>query len=143
LADYGASYRLFKEAGIEIVAVSVDPPERSAALRRDLGIEFLVLSDISRETITGWGLLNTREKGGIAFPATFVIDRDLLVRFSEFEDTLRRVPPREMLAYVKTMNLEGGESVPARRSINPLRMFIRALVSGFRHGVRVKQGRDA
>jgi peroxiredoxin len=143
LADYGAGYHLFKEAGLEVIAVSVDPPERSAALRRDLGIRFPVLSDVSRETITRWGLLNTGEKGGIAFPATFVIDHGLLVRFSTLEDTLKRVPPSEMLAYVKTMNLEGGVSGPVKRGISPGTMFIRAVVNAFRHGVRVKQRRKA
>ena len=79
-------------------------------MRADLGIEFPVLSDLSRETITKWGLLNTSEKGGIAFPATFLLDRGLLVRFSTTEDTSRRVPAREMLAFVKTMELEGDAS---------------------------------
>ncbi|MBV8357009.1 MAG: peroxiredoxin family protein [Deltaproteobacteria bacterium] len=105
MADYARSYQLFKQAGIEVIAVSVDPPERSAAMRRELEIEFPVLSDVIRETITRWGLLNTREKGGIAFPATFLIDRALLVRFSTVENTSRRVPAEAMLAFVKTMEL--------------------------------------
>jgi peroxiredoxin len=140
LTDYASSYRSFKQAGVEVIAVSVDPPERSAAMRRDLGIEFPILSDASREAITRWGLLNTREKGGIAFPATFLIDHDLRVRFSATEGTSRRVPASEMLAFVKTMELEGEASTPLKRSINPGIMFLRALINGFRHGVRVRHG---
>lgn len=140
MADYAKSYQLFKQAGIEVIAVSVDPPERSAAMRRDLGIEFPVLSDISREIITSWGLLNTGEKGGIAFPATFLIDRGRIVRFSTAEHTSRRVPASEMLAFVKTMKLEGDASAPPKRSINPGIMFLRAVVNAFRHGVRVRRG---
>jgi alkyl hydroperoxide reductase subunit AhpC len=109
-------------------------------MRRDLGIQFPVVSDISRETITRWGLLNIREKGGIAFPATFLIDRGLLVRFSSVEDTARRIPASEMLAFVKTIELEGDASAPIRRSINPGTMFFRAIASAFRHGVRVRGG---
>jgi peroxiredoxin len=140
LADYASSYHFFKQVGIEVIAVSVDPPERSAAMRRDFGIEFPVLSDISRETITRWGLLNTSEKGGIAFPATFLIDRGLLVRFSTAEDTSRRVPGSEMLAFVKTMEVEGDASAPIKRRINPGVMFLRAVVNAFRHGVCVRRG---
>ncbi|MBV8452992.1 MAG: peroxiredoxin family protein [Deltaproteobacteria bacterium] len=139
MAGYARSYQLFKQAGIEVIAVSVDPPERSAAMRRDLEIEFPVLSDLRRETITRWGLLNTREKGGIAFPATFLIDRALLVRFSMVEDTSRRVPARAMLAFVKAMELEGDASAPIKRRISPGYWFIRAIAHAFRHGVRVRR----
>jgi peroxiredoxin len=137
LADYARSYQLFKDAGCEVIAVSVDPPERSAAMCRDLGIEFPVLSDVNRQIITNWSLLNTREKGGIAFPATFLIDHGLLVRFSAAEHTSQRVPASEMLGFVKTMVLEGRTSAPRKRSINPGTMFFRAIINGFRHGVRV------
>jgi peroxiredoxin len=140
LAGYAASYHLFKQAGIEVIAISVDPPKRSAAMRRDLEIQFPLLSDTSREIIAQWGLLNTREKGGIAFPSTFLIDRGLLVRFSTAEDTSRRVPASDMLEFVKTLELEGHASAPISRSINPGILFLRAIVSAFRHGVRVRSG---
>lgn len=140
MADYAASYRLFQQEGVEVVAISVDPPETSAAMRRALGIEFPVLSDSNRETITKWGLLNANEKGGIAFPATFLIDRGRLVRFSETEETLRRVAAGAMLTFVKTREQEGDVSAPHQRSINPGSMFIRAIANAFRHGVRVKPG---
>jgi alkyl hydroperoxide reductase subunit AhpC len=107
---------------------------------RDLGIEFPVLSDRNRETISKWGLLNTSEKGGIAFPATFLIDRSLAVRFSTVEETLRRVPAPEMLAFVRTMGLEGGASAPLKRSVNPGLMFLRAIANAFRHGIRIRHG---
>lgn len=88
-------------------------------MRRDLGIKFPVLSDSNRETITKWELLNANEKGGIAFPATFLIDRGRVVRFSAVEETLRRVPAREMLAFIKTMELEGDALPPIKQRINP------------------------
>jgi peroxiredoxin len=139
LADYGAIYRLFKQERVEVTAISVDPPERSAAMHRDLRLEFPVLSDSNRETIIRWGLLNANEKGGIAFPATFLIDRGLLVRFSMVEDTLRRVPAHAMLAFVKTMELEDDASAPIKQRINPGYWFIRAIAHAFRHGIRVRR----
>jgi peroxiredoxin len=139
LADYASSYRLFKQAQVEVAAVSVDPAERSAAMCRDLGIEFPVLSDGSRETITEWGLLNLNEKGGIAFPATFLIDRGLVVRFSTLEETTRRVPARSMLAFVKALELKGDASPPIKQHVSPGLWFVRAIANAFRHGVRVKR----
>jgi peroxiredoxin len=140
LADYASSYHLFKQAGIEVLAISVDPHDRSAAMRHDLRIEFPLLSDLSRETITKWGLLNRHEKGGIAFPATFLIDRGLLVRFSTTEDTSKRVQADQMLEFIKSVQLEAGAAAPGMRRIAPGIMFLRAIVNSFRHGIRVRQG---
>ncbi len=108
-------------------------------MRRDLGIEFPVLSDTKREIITGWGLLNAAEKGGIANPATVLIDRELRVRFSSAEGVARRVPAREMLAFIGTIKAVGDAPKPPVRSINPGLMFMRAVGNAFRHGVRVKR----
>ena len=134
MADYAAAYDQFVAAGADVVAISVDPPERSAALRDDLAIRFALLSDSTRKTITDWGLLNAHEKGGIAIPATFLIDPGLRVRFSSAEEIARRVPASEMLALIRNE-----PSKPKMRGVNPGVMFIRAIGNAFRHGVRVKR----
>ncbi len=139
MADYASSYQSFKEHDTEVVAISVDPPATSAAMRRDLQIEFPVLSDTRREVITEWGVLNAAEKGGIAVPSTFLIDRDLRVRFSSAEGIARRLSAREMIAFVETMKAVGDAPTPPARSINPGLMFMRALSNAFRHGVHVKR----
>ena len=118
-----------------MVAISVDPPERSAAMRRDLGLDFPVLSDSPREVISTWGLLNASEKGGIAFPATFLIDCNLTVRFSSAEEGVtRRVPASEMLEMVRALKA-GRSALPRTKTIRPGRMFIRAVLNGLRRGV--------
>jgi peroxiredoxin len=139
LAEYVSWYKSFKEHDTEVAAISVDPPATSSAMRRDLGIEFPVLSDTRREVITGWGLLNAAEKGGIAIPATFLIDRDLRVQFSSAEGIMRRVSAREMLAYLGTLKAVGDAPKPPARNINPGLMFMRAVSNAFRHGVHVKR----
>jgi len=102
-------------------------------VRDDLKIRFPILSDPTRKTIIGWGLLNANEKGGIAIPATFVVDPGLRVRFSSAEEIARRVPASEMLDYIR------GATNPRMRGVNPGVMFIRAIGNAFRHGVRVKR----
>jgi peroxiredoxin len=139
LADYAAVYREFRNEGSEVAAISVDPPERSAAMRRDLGVEFPLLSDNSRELITRWGLLNAGEKGGIALPATFLIDRTLTVRFSSAgEGVMRRVPACEMLEMVRALKA-GRSAEPRSKTVNPGLMFIRAVINGLRYGVTAKR----
>ena len=84
MADYARVYKDFRAAGAEVVAISVDPPDRSAGLRSDLSIPFPLLSDSNRATIIEWGVLNAAEKGGIAIPATFLIDRERKVRLARW-----------------------------------------------------------
>jgi peroxiredoxin len=136
LADYGSKYDEFLAAGVDIVAISVDPPERSATMRDDLQIRFPILSDTTRKTIIEWGLLNANEKGGIAIPSTFLIEPGLSVRFASTEGIASRIPASEMLALVCEPL---GAKTPAMRGINPGLMFVRAIGNAFRHGVRVKR----
>ena len=138
MADYAPLYSEFKKAGAEVVALSVDPPERSAALRGDLQLPFPILSDRSRKVITEWGLLNPREKGGIAIPATILIDRGGIIRLREQENTLARVPPAKMLEYVRALTNDPATQSPKARGVSPGLMFLRAIANGFRHGTRVK-----
>ena len=139
MADYVSSYARFREHDTEVAAISVDPPATSASMRHDLSIEFPVLSDTRREVIDEWGVLNSAEKGGIAIPSTFLIDRDLRVRFSNSEGIARRVSAREMLAFVGKLKAAGEAPKPPARSINPGLMFMRAVSNAFRHGVNVKR----
>jgi peroxiredoxin len=136
LADYAKLYNDFRKAGVEVAAISVDPPERAAAMRKDLGITFPILSDRSRATIIEWGLLNENEKGGIANPATFLIDRDCKIRLAKVEEMMMRIEPREMLDFVRATPTATA-SVPRARGVNPAAMFLRAMANGFRHGVKV------
>jgi peroxiredoxin len=139
LADYVSSYASFKEHDTEVAAISVDPPATSGSMRRNLGIEFPVLSDTTREVITKWGVLNSAEKSGIAIPSTFLIDRGLRVQFSSAEGIARRVSAREMLAFVGTFKAVGDAPKPPARALNPGLMFMRAVGNAFRHGVHVKR----
>lgn len=139
MADYAKAYKDFRVAGAEVVAISVDPSDRSASLREDLSIPFPLLSDSNRATIIEWGVLNAAEKGGIAIPATFLIDRERKVRLASVEDMMMRIEPREMLNFVRAMP-SGDASAPRARGVNPAMMFLRAMTNGFRFGVNVKRG---
>lgn len=139
MADYAKLYKDFRSAGAEVVAISVDPPDRSAGMRKDLAIPFSLLSDGNRATIIEWGVLNTNEKGGIAIPATFLIDRERKIRLAGVEDMMMRIEPRAMLDFVRAIP-SGNAAAPRARGVNPATMFLRAMANGFRYGVNVKRG---
>lgn len=95
----------FKAAGVRPVAISVDSPEVSRDLSTKAGYTFTLLSDPSAEVIGRYHLLH---KGGgpdghdIARPAEFLLDRDRVVRWTNFTEDVRvRARADEMLQAAK------------------------------------------
>ena len=101
--------------GLGLAAVSYDSPEILSAFSRQHGITFLLLSDVGSETIKRYGILNTvaaeaigpnakdpavsedvrkyvsgaganARMVGMAFPGTFILDRDGRVTSRFFEE---------------------------------------------------------
>jgi thioredoxin-dependent peroxiredoxin len=137
LADYSEHLDDFRKAGAELLAISVDDATRAEPVRQELGLEFPLLCDTSREVVKKFALLNSKEKGGIAFPATFVIDRDRVVRFRALEDVASRVSVDQLLVLVR--ELERGiepQTKPRKHGVFPGLMFLQATMNALRRGVR-------
>ena len=137
MADYSEHIEDFRAAGAALVAISVDDAARAEPVREELGIKFPLLCDTRREVVKAYGLFNEREAGGIAFPASFVIDRDRVVRFRALEDVASRVSVDQLLELVRELG-RGAEpqTKPRKRGVFPGLMFIRATMNALRHGVR-------
>lgn len=102
MADYRDHYEEIRAAGADIVAASVDPPERSEALRSELRLPFAILCDTERRVIKDWDIYNPREHGGIAKPAVFVIGSNGVVRYSKVDSVAKRIPPAEIIRILKS-----------------------------------------
>lgn len=116
------------------MALSVDEPARTEALRRQLELAYPILCDMSRDVVRGWDLYNPREAGGIAIPAVFVIDPDRTIRYRSVDATTSRVSADGVLGFLR------GEAVePERRSVRAgLRDFGRAFGNAIRRGMTQK-----
>jgi len=138
LADYSEHLEDFRAAGAELAAISVDDAARAEPCRRQLGLKFPLLCDPRREVVKAYGLLNTLENGGIAFPASFVIDRERVVRFRALEDVATRVSVDQLLGLVRALGKGVDAPAPPRkRGVWPGAMFVRATMNALRRGVRV------
>ena len=82
--------------------VAVDTPERSEAMRRELALPFPILCDTERRVIKDWDIFNSRERGGIAKPSVYVIDRVRRVLYSSVDSVASRVPAEVILRVLKT-----------------------------------------
>jgi peroxiredoxin len=137
LAEYRDLYESFRKAGADLAAIAADEPGCSEAVRQELGLPFPILCDTRRELISAWDLLNAREKGGIAKPAVFVIDRERRVRFASVDREAVRVPAAAVLEFLlggmtKTMPERGLR----RLSLPLITDWFRALRNTFRFGLR-------
>jgi peroxiredoxin len=127
----------FRHAGFDLAALAVDEPARSEAIRRELQLPFPILCDTRREVIEAWGVINRKEKGGIAQPAIFVLDRDRRVLFESVDGEFSRVGATELLESLRSRSGPAGSLVPRRQFvIATLGDYWRAVRSALRFGVR-------
>ena len=110
MADYRDHYDEIRASGADLVAVSVDPPEASEAVRRDLRLPFMILCDTARRVVQEWDIYNPRERGGIAKPAVFIINFDHTVRYASVDGVSSRIAPPEIVRLLATP-----ETRPTRR----------------------------
>jgi peroxiredoxin len=97
LADYRDHYDEIRACGADLVAASVDPPQASEAVRRDLRLPFMILCDTARRVVREWDIYNPGERGGIARPAVFIINSDRVVRYASVDGVSSRVAPPEIV----------------------------------------------
>lgn len=137
MAEYRKRFAELTALGRGLVAVSVDEPVRSRALEEQLALPFELLSDADREVVQAYGILNREEKGGIAYPATFVLDRDRTVRFRSLDRTAARVDPDALFAFLRSGLGAAPPEVPGQKAVIPrLGDVARVIANMLRHGVR-------
>jgi peroxiredoxin len=137
LAGYSDHFAELTALGLGLVALSVDEIERSRALTEQLALPFPLLCDPGREVVEAYGLLNEKEQGGIAYPATFVLDRARTVRFRSLDRTAKRVNLEGLLAFLRAGITSSAPDTPARSGVVPrARDWLRILGNALRYGVR-------
>ena len=90
----------FAEQDTEILAISVDPPERSRQLAESQGLDFRLLADPDLTVIDRFGVRHADGglDGDIARPALFILDRQGRVVWRELTDNWRvRARPDRLL----------------------------------------------
>lgn len=74
-----------RQRGAHVAAITIDPPELSQALAAVQKLDFPLLSDPESKVIDAYGVRNDQPDvhPGVSNPATFVIDRQGVVRFAK------------------------------------------------------------
>ncbi len=61
-------------------------------MRIRLGLPFPILCDTEWRVVKEWGVFNAEEKGGIAVPSVFIVDRNRVIVFAEIDRVEMRTP---------------------------------------------------
>ncbi len=113
MADYREHYLEIRSAGADVVAVSVDAPDKSEALRLQLSLAFPILCDTEHSVVRQWGIYNSEEKGGIAKPAVFIIDPNHVVSYASMDTVATRVSAAEIVSVLQS----AAKAQPVRRRV--------------------------
>ena len=95
-----------REKGVELFAVSVDPPSVSKRLREHLAVRFTFLSDVDRVLLDALGIRHRvdREETDIAFPTAILVDQGGVIRWIYQSDTYReRARPEQVFAAIHAL----------------------------------------
>jgi peroxiredoxin len=96
-----------EKAGVEIIAVSPDPNERSQEMAQRLRLAYRFVADRDLTLTRRWGLVHAR--GGqhgedVPMPTTVVLDRDGVVRGLWISDNVQvRPDPSTVLSTVRAL----------------------------------------
>ena len=77
------------------MAISTDDTLTIHKSLRELGVRFRLISDVKRRIINLYGVLHPQE--GIARPATFIIDKQGLVRYRHIGKDYSDRPPMSVI----------------------------------------------
>jgi peroxiredoxin len=99
LGELTARANKFRRAGVDMLAISTDPVDRSKMLAGFLHTRIPLLSDNSESVLAPLGLVQHHRDGepDNAIPAFFVLDRDGIVRWIFTSPYYRELPRPEIL----------------------------------------------
>jgi len=85
----------FESHGAQVVAISVDPPEKTRELATKQGLTFPLLSDPSLGAIRAYGVEDV--ENGIAWPAIFIVSREGTIRWRSLVETFTVRPTSDVV----------------------------------------------
>ena len=82
---YQSDLAKFEENETQVLGISVDSSPANRAFAKEIGVTFPLLSDFKRKVVKDYGIFD--EERGFGTRATFVIDKDGIIRHLEQGNT--------------------------------------------------------
>jgi peroxiredoxin len=107
LGELQEYYGEFRNAGVQIYAVSVDSPEHNARLKDRLGTGYEFLSDTKGELLDALEIRQSHASmtgADVAIPTQYLLDRDGIVQWFHRPETWRVRPhPKDVLQAIQRL----------------------------------------
>ena len=101
MTEYSENAAAINATGASIAALSVDSPERSDAVRKNLRLPFPILCDTKRVVVRQWDIYNAADMGGIAVPTVFVLGTDRRIQYRSVDSTRERVSAARVVRFLQ------------------------------------------
>ncbi|MDL5160245.1 thioredoxin-dependent thiol peroxidase [Actinomycetospora termitidis] len=86
--DFTENLATFDDAGIDVVGISPDKPEKLAKFRADQGLTFPLLSDVDKTVMPAWGAWGEKTMYGRTstgvIRSTFVVDAEGKIEVAQY-----------------------------------------------------------
>jgi peroxiredoxin len=89
------NYDKYKAAGAEVIAITVDSPEKNKKISEKLNLAFPVLTDEGHKVIDAYSILDA--SGHISKAAVFILDQQGIVRWQYIADDYKIRPLDDLL----------------------------------------------
>lgn len=114
MAALADRYEGIRETGTQLRAISADTPGELSTMRDQMDLPFELLSDEDCSVLSDWGILNEKERNGIAFPNVYVIDQNRTVVLHSRDTTASRAENDSLVEFLR----EHAEDSSHRREIS-------------------------
>jgi uncharacterized membrane protein len=111
LAEIQRRSDTYTKLNTKVFALSTDSPKQSASLIEKMNFSLTLLCDDDRKVVDLFKLKNPFEHGGIAYPATFIINPKGKICYRSLDGTVNRVDLTDELSFLEQLHKETGHTM--------------------------------
>ncbi|MBU0994995.1 MAG: peroxiredoxin family protein [Proteobacteria bacterium] len=108
MAELKKNHASYGKFNTRVFALSVDPLKQSQNLVKKMDLPFPLLCDEDKHVIDLFHLRNPFEHGGIAYPATFIINPERKICYRSLDGTASRVDLSDELLFLEKIHNDAG-----------------------------------
>jgi alkyl hydroperoxide reductase subunit AhpC len=114
LAEIQKNYDTYTKFNTRVFALSTDSPKQSENIIKRIHLSFTLLCDEDRKVVDMFKLRNPFEHGGIAYPATFIINPEGKICYRSLDGTANRVDLTDELSFLEQIHSDAGHSMQTK-----------------------------
>lgn len=99
-------YKKLRKLDAQIYALSVDTPEKSQYFAKELKLPYDLLCDVDRKVVDLYDLRERGNRGGLAYPATFIINAAGKIAYRSLDDTSHRNDTLEIIRFLEKLQTD-------------------------------------